>query len=570
MDGGSNASKGTSSTPLDQGRLGPAASKKPWDGDRLAKGSMAEEPRTFHEFAELCRALEGTSSRLRKVELIAAFLPTLPPAELSPALHLLIGRLFPEEEMRALALSWRDLHDALASLGQRTLLASPLLIGDATGYLEKIAEASGPGSHAKKRRLARTLLSRANPEDREWLLRAATGEMRHGVNEGVILDGIAAAAKVDPELLRRAYMLRNHLGEVAAVALDQGESGLREIDLTRFVPLRPMLAESAESVASLLDDVDAPLAFEEKLDGARLQIHKAGEEVRIFSRRLTEVTSSLPDIVDLVRTRIRADRCVLEGEAVAFRDRPLPFQELMRRLTRVKDIAASIAEVPLRLYLFDLLEQDEELLIDLPNAERWERLTRIAPASFLVERVATRDPREIQRFLDTALARGHEGLMAKRLDSPYQPGNRGRLWLKLKPAEQLDLVIIAAEWGSGRREGWLSNYHLGAVEGEGFAMLGKTYKGLTDPEFEAVTQRLLSAKTDERGNTVFVRPEIVVEVAYNEIQRSPIYPSGYALRFARIARFRDDLSPRDADSLETVRERYDRQFRAKARGAGEP
>jgi len=531
---------------------------------------MATEPRPFHELAEVCRALEGTSSRLRKVELIAAFLPTLAPGELSPALHLLIGRLFPEEEMRALALSWRDLHAALKATGQQTLIEAPLSIGEAVRYLEEVAEASGPGSQARKRRLARTLLSRALPEDREWLVRAAFGEMRHGVNEGIILDAIAAAARVDGGLLRRAYMLRNHLGEVAQIALGRGQQGLREVGLVRFVPLRPMLAENAESVTALLADVGGPVAFEEKLDGARLQIHKDGERVRIFSRRLTEVTASLPDIVELVRSHVRAERCVLEGEAVAFRERPLPFQDLMRRLTRVEDIRTSILEVPLRLYLFDLLEENGELLIDTPNRERWERLCRIVLPELLVERLVSADPGEIQRFLETALARGHEGLMAKRLDSAYQPGNRGRLWLKLKPAEHLDLVILAAEWGSGRREGWLSNYHLGAVDGEGYAMLGKTFKGLTDEEFEAVTQRLLGAKVEEARNTVVVHPEIVVEVAYNEIQKSPTYPSGYALRFARITRFREDLGPRDADSLERVRERYERQFQTKARLAEKP
>ena len=289
--------------------------------------------------------------------------------------------------------------------------------------------------------------------------------------------------------------------------------------------------------------------------------------MRIFSRRMSDVTGSLPDIVELVAGQVHSRDMILEGEVVAVGEdgRPLPFQDLMRRFRRVRDVEEMVRLIPLRLHLFDILYLDGRLLIDESYRERWRLLESVCPEELLAKRIVTDDVGEAEEFFRRALEEGHEGLMAKRLDSPYTPGRRGKLWLKIKPAETLDVVIVAAEWGHGRRRGWLSNYHLAVRDGDGFSMVGKTFKGLTDEEFEWMTRKLLELKVRETPTTVYVRPEVVVEVAFNEVQRSPHYPSGYALRFARIKRIRLDKGPKDADSLDRLRELYERQFRYKAR-----
>ncbi|MBN2336245.1 ATP-dependent DNA ligase, partial [Candidatus Bathyarchaeota archaeon] len=299
----------------------------------------------------------------------------------------------------------------------------------------------------------------------------------------------------------------------------------------------------------------------------RIQIHRRGEETRIFSRRLSDVTDSLPDVVELVSQRLRGGDMILEGEVVAIGDneRPLPFQDLMRRFTRVKDVDEMAERVPLRLHLFDVLYLDGELLIDEPYSLRWAKLESVAPGDLLADRMVSSSPEEAERFLEAALGEGHEGLMAKRLDSSYTPGSRGKLWFKIKAAETLDVVVAAADWGSGRRRGWLSNYHLAVWDGSEYLVIGKTFKGLTDDEFRWMTDRLQGLKESETDYTVHVRPELVVEVAFNEIQRSPHYKSGYALRFARIKRIREDKAPGDADTLSRVETLYEGQFRYKDR-----
>jgi DNA ligase-1 len=302
--------------------------------------------------------------------------------------------------------------------------------------------------------------------------------------------------------------------------------------------------------------LNGSLALEWKLDGARLQIHKRGREVRLFSRRMKEITSSLPDVVELVAARAAADEMVLEGEVVPFEgDRPLPFQELMRRFRRVHDIEDAIGQVPIRLYLFDLLHVDGAPLLDRGAQARWQALQDARGALDTVGRIVPADVAEGERFFSDAVAAGYEGLMAKALDAPYTPGMRGKGWLKIKHSVTLDLVVIAADWGYGRRHGWLSNYHLAARDGATgeFVAVGKTFKGLTDAQFRTMTEQLLALKHEERGGTVFVRPEVVVEVKFNDIQRSPTYACGMALRFARIARIRTDKRPEEADTVETMR-----------------
>ena len=355
---------------------------------------------------------------------------------------------------------------------------------------------------------------------------------------------------------------------VARIALTEGEAAVREIGIRLFVPLLPMLAEPSQDADEVLRAHGGRTALEFKYDGARVQIHKAGAEVRIWSRRLTDVTASLPEIVEIVRSEIEAESAILDGEVVAVdRDgRPLAFQELMRRFRRVHEVEASAREVPLALYLFDCLLIDGRSLIDDPYEARWARLERATRAARLARRAVAADAATARALLAEALAAGHEGLIAKALQSPYTPGSRGKRWFKLKLAETLDCVIVAADRGSGRRRGWLSNYHLAVRDGVGgFAPVGKTFKGLTDDEFAAMTARLRDLAVEDDGYTVTVRPEVVVEVAYNEIQRSPQYPSGFALRFARIARIRDDRAPPDATALAELRALYDRQFTTKGR-----
>jgi DNA ligase-1 len=504
-------------------------------------------------------------SRKEKTRLIAEFLRGLEPGEVVPAVLMIVGSVFPEFDPRTLEVGYMTMKRVLEGGRQTTLVEEPLTVLEVNRTLGEIARASGAGSRRLKEGLLGGLIGRADPREVEVLVRIVFGEMRIGVNEGMMLEGIAEAAEASPDLVRRALMLTGDLGETARVALTEGDAGLKRIGVRMFVPLKPMLAVMSYDIAEVLREHGGVSAFEFKFDGARIQIHRGGEEIRIFSRRLTDVTDSLPDVVELVENRIASRSVILEGEAVAMgeKGKPLPFQDLMRRFTRVHDVMEMAKRIPLRLHLFDLLYLDRRLLIDEPYGERWRLLEGVCPRDILAERIVTGDITVVKDFLRRAMEEGHEGLMAKRLDGRYTPGVRGKGWFKIKPAEALDLVIVAAEWGYGRRTGWLSNYHLAARDGDDYAMLGKTFKGLTDEEFGWMTRRLQELKVRETATTVYVRPEVVVEVDFNEIQRSPRYRSGFALRFARIKRIRLDKSPQDADAIERVRELYEKQFQYK-------
>jgi len=522
-------------------------------------------PTLFSDLAKLCGALGATAKRKEKARLLAEFLRRLEPEEVDSAVLLITGSIFPEFDPRTLEVGWRTLRRVLEGGRQTTLVEEPLTIGRVHRTLEEIAEATGPGSRRRKEGLLEGLISRAGPMEAEMLVRIVFGEMRIGVSEGMMLEGVAEASASDLKLVRRALMLTGDLGEVARIALDGGEEALRRVGVRMFVPLKPMLATMSYDLSEAIEEHGGRAALEYKFDGARIQIHRRGDRIRVFSRRLTDVTGSLPDIVEAVGHRISSDDVILEGEAVAVGEggRPLPFQDLMRRFTRVHDIAEMAEKIPLRLHFFDILYLDGRLLVDEPYEERWRLLEGVCPEDLLAERLITGDAREAEKFLSRAIEEGHEGLMAKRLDSRYVPGVRGKGWLKIKPTETLDLVIVAADWGSGRRRGWLSNYHLAAREGGGYMVIGKTFKGLTDEEFGWMTRRLQELRARETGQTVHVRPEVVVEVAFNEIQRSPRYRSGFALRFARVTRIREDKGSEDADTLDRVRDLYDKQFRYK-------
>ncbi len=483
----------------------------------------------------------------------------------------LAGKPFPEADPRVLEISFATLSTAGRKMSQARLTAdtSALTIAEVFALLGKLAEVKGAGSKERRLTLLSGLLSKASPLETEYLSRMLLGEMRIGVVEGVLLDAIAEASGVPRELVRRAHMLHGDIGDVAFLALTQGTGALEKIGLRLFVPVKPMLAEMAEDIEQVLAEHESGSAFEYKFDGARIQIHRKQDRVRIFSRRLTDVTESIPEIVEFAQTQINSKEFLVEGEVVALGEggKPVPFQDLMRRFRRVHGIDDMVEKIPLRLYLFDILQHEGKTLIDHLYTERWKILERVVQMESLAPRIMTRDPVVAKDFMNSALKEGHEGLMAKSLTSDYSPGARGKKWFKIKPADRLDVVIVAADWGSGRRVGWLSNYHLAVRDDETgeYLVVGKTFKGLTDAEFEMITGRLKELKTRESKWTVHVKPEIVVEVAHNEIQKSPRYKSGFALRFARIAKFRDDKNPEEADTIQRLRQLYERQFENKGR-----
>ena len=525
-------------------------------------------PTPFSKFADLCRRLESTTKRTEKVAYLVDFLKMLDADEIAPAVSFVTGRPFPESDERVLEVGGKTVWKVHRNTGQSALVQSPLTILEVYRTFDKIANASGPGSRQRKEMLMNTLLSRLPRSDADYLMRILFGEMRVGAVEGVVLDAIAEATSINPEQVRRANMLLGSLPNVAELALTKRRGAIEAVGVVLFVPIKPMLAEMAEGVGDALKEHGGTSAFEFKYDGARIQIHRKADRVRIFSRRLTDVTSSVPDIVHLARERIRGSEYLVEGEIVATgrEGKPLPFQDLMRRFRRVHEIDAMVKNIPLRLFLFDVIYLDGKLLIDTPYEKRWETLRGLTDADLLATRIVTGDVGEAEKLMKASIESGHEGLMAKDLKSTYTPGVRGKKWFKIKPAETLDVVIVAADWGSGRRKGWLSNYHLAVrvdTSGE-FLVVGKTFKGLTDQEFTDITPELLGLKTRETDYTVYVKPSIVVEVAFNEIQHSPHYKSGFALRFARITRFREDKGPEDADTLQRLSKLYQDQFRFKS------
>jgi len=522
----------------------------------------------FTALVELCAKLQQTARRTEMVQLVGAFLHSLGEEEIGPAVLLIIGMVFPASDPRTLNLSWRTIQrveDDLSLERDRR----PLTIVEVYRYFCQIASASGKGSRAKKESLLKEMLSRARELEVKYLLKMIFGEMQHGVGEGVMLEAIARSAGVDVELVRKAYMFAGDLGQVATVALRKGKIGLQAIDIQIFKPIQPMLAQVAKDLDQVFSEHRGRTALEYKFDGARVQIHKNAEQVKIFSRHLSDVTDSFPDIVQLAKKRLKVGEAVAEGEVIAVGEgqKPLPFQQIMRRFRRVHRLDETIREVPVRLYLFDLLYWEGKSLIDTPYEERRTLLSSICDPSLLAPRLVTHNVAAAKEFLSKAMDCGHEGLMAKALDSHYNPGARGKNWFKIKPADHLDLTVVAADWGHGRRRGWLSNYHLAARDEESgrLYVVGKTFKGLTDKEFAWITQRLQALKTSESLYTVYVRPEIVVEVAYNEIQKSPHYQSGFALRFARISRIREDKNVDQIDTIERIRELYERQFKRKAK-----
>ena len=522
----------------------------------------------FSDFASLCYELEKTPGRLAKVAAAADYLRRLEPDEIHWSAAFLSGRPFPISDPRTLDIGPGAFSHAAEVPQAESSVLPRLTIKDVALSFAQIAEASGKGSREQKYTRLRELVEMASAEERPILFRLLHNELRIGLHDGLLLEAIARASGSDLKTVRRAALFLSDLAEVASVALTQGAAALRQVDIKLFVPLLPMLSELSEDFDDILKAHGGKTALEYKYDGARVQIHKDGARTRIWSRRLTEVTKSLPEIVAIAQSDLHGDSFILDAEVVATGadGRPFPFQELMRRFRRVHGIETAVSEIPLTLYLFDCMYLNGRSLIDEPYETRWESLREMSEGKYLAARKIIGERNQAEAFLNQSISAGHEGLMAKALGSAYMPGNRGKLWFKVKPAETIDCVILAADRGSGRRRGWLSNYHLAVTDDAGgHAPVGKTFKGLTDKQFGAMTERLKAIQTNDDGYTVSVRPEVVVEVAYNEIQRSPQYSSGFALRFARIKRIREDKGPEQITSLAELQSFYDRQFQSKSR-----
>jgi DNA ligase-1 len=498
------------------------------------------------DLVDTSRAVGATSARREKVDLLAGALRRLEPDEVPAGVAFLSGEL----RQRQIGVGWATLRDAPAGADDR----SDLTVAELDAAFERIGACAGPGSQAERRRLLGEVMSRAGAHEREFLIRLLSGDLRQGALAGVMTDAVARAAGVPLPAVRRALMLRGDLGAVATVALTEGEVGLAELRLQVGRPLQPMLAQPAADIGAALAKVH-PAAVEWKLDGARIQVHRDGADVAVFTRTLDDVTARVPEVVEAALA-LDVSAAVLDGEAIALKldGRPHPFQVTGSRFGSRRAVAELRKAVPLTPALFDVLHADGEDLLDRPGAERIAVLDRIAPVELRVPRTVADDAGAAGDVLAAAIAKGHEGVMVKSLDAPYEAGRRGAGWLKVKPSHTLDLVVLAAEWGHGRRRGWLSNLHLGARDpAGGFVMLGKTFKGLTDAMLTWQTERLLELEVARDGHVVHVRPELVVEIAFDGVQTSPRYPGGMALRFARVKRHRPDKTAAEADTVETVR-----------------
>jgi ATP-dependent DNA ligase I len=496
--------------------------------------------------ADTSAAVAASSARLKKIELLAATLAELHPDEVAVGVAYLSGVL----PHAPIGVGWAALRDRPAAATTPTL---ELFEVDAA--LRRVGEATGPGSQQRRRAELTALLARATEPEQRFLTALLLGELRQGALEGVMADAVARAADVPTAAVRRASMLAGDLREVAVAALREGEAGLARFRLTVLRPVQPMLAQTADDLPAALGRV-SPAVVEWKLDGARLQVHRLGDEVRAFTRNLADVTDRVPEVVASVRA-LPLDTVVLDGEVIALEPsgRPRPFQVTMSRFGSRRGTEAAAAATPLAPFFFDCLHLDGHDLVDRPLEERLAALDERLREQLRVPRVVTDDLREAERFLDDVIERGHEGVMVKSLSAPYEAGRRGSGWLKVKRAHTLDLVVLAAEWGHGRRSGRLSNLHLGARDERtgGWVMLGKTFKGMTDEMLAWQTERLLELETERSGHTVHVRPELVVEVAFDGVQRSSRYPGGVALRFARVKGYRPDKRPDEADTIEAVR-----------------
>ncbi|HET7668913.1 MAG TPA: ATP-dependent DNA ligase [Burkholderiales bacterium] len=497
----------------------------------------------FASLVAVSAAVSGTSSRLAKVRALADFLGSLDAGEVAIALPYLSG----DTRQGKLSVGFATLQSARISPSAEPALA----IGDVDTAFDRLKIVKGKGSTGQRTALLRELFARATAEEQDFLVRLLVGELRQGALEGIMVEAVAAAAGLPPADVRRAAAFAGAIAPVAVAALTR--RALSEFSIRLMQPVLPMLAQPAEDIHAALEALGTALV-EWKLDGARVQVHKAGDEVRVYTRNLNDVTARVPEIVAVVQAA-SAKELILDGEAIALRAdrRPHPFPVTMSRFGSQQG-----ADLELSVFFFDCLYRDGESLFDHPTRERRSALESALPAELATPAIVTRDAAEAERFYQAALAAGHEGVMAKALDIPYEAGRRGAGWLKVKRARTLDLVVLAAEWGHGRRKGWLSNLHLGARDPRtgGFVMLGKTFKGMTDALLAWQTEELQKRVIHRDDWVVHVRPELVVEIAFNDLQESSQYPGGLALRFARVKGYRPDKRPEEADTIDTVRQIY--------------
>jgi DNA ligase-1 len=500
----------------------------------------------LEELVEASESVTSTRARSAKVARLAAALKTLDPTEVALAVTYLSGEL-PQGRVGVGYAGVFGVEAPAATTPELTLR-------ELDARLSELATQRGDGAGRRRTEALRALFARATEREQAFLKRLLVGELRQGALEGVMADAVASAFAVPAERVRRAAMLSGNLAQVAASLRAEGKGGLATFHLELFRPLGPMLAQSAAGTNEALGTLGTAI-FDYKLDGARIQAHKSGDEVRLYTRSLKDVTSRAPELVQVVR-ELPASSAILDGEVVSLRPdgRPQTFQTTMRRFGKKLDDARIRSELPLTPFFFDVLHASGEDFIDRPAHERRTALVELVPEAFRVPSIVTSDADEAMNFLGAALASGHEGVLAKAPEAAYEAGRRGAGWLKIKPTHTLDLVVLAVEWGSGRRHGLLSNIHLGAREPTtgGFVMLGKTFKGMTDELLAWQTARFLELETGREGHVLHVRPELVVEVAFDGVQRSSQYPGGVALRFARVRRYRPDKRPDEADTIETV------------------
>ncbi|NEA47879.1 ATP-dependent DNA ligase [Streptomyces sp. SID10815] len=497
--------------------------------------------------AQVSREVAATSARSRKTALLAELFREAEADDVPIVIPYLAGRL----PQGRLGVGWKV-------LGRRSAPAAEpsLTVAAVDALLSELGTVSGPGSQAERTRLVGALMSAATEDEQRFLLGLLTGEVRQGALDAVAVEGLALATEAPAADVRRAVMLAGSLQPVAQALLADGPPALERFRLTVGRPVLPMLAHSASSVAEAVDKLGA-CAVEEKLDGIRVQVHRDGDTVRVHTRTLDDITDRLPEVT-AAALELAGERFILDGEVISFGadGRPRSFQETAGRVGSRVDVATAAAAVPVSPVFFDALSVGDRDLLDLPFTERHAELARLVPEPMRVRRALVAGPEEVRRaedFLAETLGRGHEGVVVKALDAPYSAGRRGASWRKVKPVHTLDLVVLAAEWGHGRRTGRLSNLHLGARAAEGgFVMLGKTFKGMTDAMLAWQTERLRELAVEERGWGVTVRPGLVVEIAYDGLQRSTRYPAGVTLRFARVVRYREDKRPEEADTVQTL------------------
>ncbi|MFK0104481.1 ATP-dependent DNA ligase [Streptomyces sp. NPDC091217] len=497
--------------------------------------------------AEVSREVAATAARSRKTALLAELFRETAPDDVPVVIPYLAGRL----PQGRLGVGWKVLSRPVAAAAEPSLT-----VREVDARLTGLGKVSGPGSQAERGRIVGELMGEATADEQRFLLGLITGEVRQGALDAVAVEGLAQATDADPADVRRAVMLAGSLQTVAEALLADGPPALARFRLTVGRPVLPMLAQTASSVAEAVAKLGA-CVVEEKLDGIRVQVHRDGDMVRIFTRTLDDITDRLPEVTSFAR-ELTGARFILDGEVISFDadGRPRSFQETAGRVGSRVDVAKAAEEVPVSPVFFDALSVGDHDLLDLPFAERHAELARLVPEPMRVRRAPVSGPADTaaaEEFLAATLERGHEGVVVKALDAPYSAGRRGASWLKVKPVHTLDLVVLAAEWGHGRRTGRLSNLHLGARTADGgFAMLGKTFKGMTDAMLEWQTARLKELEVSDNGWVVTVRPELVVEIAYDGLQRSSRYPAGVTLRFARVVRYREDKRPEEADTVETL------------------